>query len=447
MEPQAATAYLELWEHYKLNGERFKPKAEDKSQPALNPQKKFFAASNVIYAPVDAWSTEADNFKGFDGAEIAVIALEGPLMKGDYCGYYGTASLLSFFKLADRTPSVKTIVLLVDSPGGSVDGTATFANAIKASQKHTVTIIENMMGSAAYWIGSSTDEVIATSNTDMIGCIGTMVSWMDRTQYLEQNGIVLREYYATRSTEKNKAFNEANKGNGKLLIQSMLDPTNNEFLDAVTENRNGKIDLKTEDVLSGKVYLAKDSLKFGLIDAIMPLDEAMQYALETGQQKQKNTNSKTLNMKWTKILALLGLAGTVASSAEIKLEDTHVDNLEALITERDALIAERNSLQSAATTHAEDMQALGSQLAATNDQLVIANGVAETATAQLATANTELATAQTNIATLTAENERLGKLDGSRFNNPDNEQDTDPVPDSEVKAEEMAFQKELNEKV
>jgi ClpP class serine protease len=137
---------------------------------------------------------------------IAVINMQGAVMKYDYCGAPGTQSMMKALQQANDNPSVSAIVLQIDSPGGSVDGTQQFANAVKNSAKPVVAYINGMMCSAAMWIGSAASQRIASSNTDVIGSIGTMASWNDFSGYMEKLGIKRHEVYATDSTHKNNRF-------------------------------------------------------------------------------------------------------------------------------------------------------------------------------------------------------------------------------------------------
>jgi signal peptide peptidase SppA len=277
IEPQSALNLLELWERVISRETTWRAESEESHEGYFQIQ-KLFANSDVVFAPIDTY--QAKSFKGFDGANVAVIPVQGPLMKQDFCGDFGTATLANLFRLAENTRSVESIVLMIDSPGGTVDGTASFANAIKNSKKPTVAAVDGLAASAAYWLASSADEIIASSKTDVVGSIGTMVSWRDTTKMYENNGVVLRQYYATKSVDKNRAFNEANAGDGRMLVQEMLDPINNEFLSAVKNNRAGKLDLQTEDVLTGKTYVASKAKQTGLIDNIMSFDNAVKRSIQ-----------------------------------------------------------------------------------------------------------------------------------------------------------------------
>jgi len=277
IEPTAALNLLDLWQRIMSRETDWRSEMQDDREAYVSVQ-KFFSKSDIVFAPIDTW--EAKEFKGFDGAQVAVIPLQGPLMKNDFCGDFGTANLARFFRLAENTPSIQSIVLMVDSPGGTVDGTSSFAETVKRSKKPTMSIIDGLACSAAYWIASSANQVVATSKTDMVGSIGTMSSWRDRSKFDEANGIVTRQYYASKSVDKNRAFNEANSGDGRMLVQETLDPMNNEFTSAVKANRKEKINLESEDVLTGKTYIGNRAKEVGLVDNIMPMDLALKRSLQ-----------------------------------------------------------------------------------------------------------------------------------------------------------------------
>lgn len=261
IEPNAAVQMLELFNNVKMGEEDFTPE-QVKAVSILT------GMSGVMVAPQSTW--EMRDFKGFAGAETVVIPVSGPLMKNDYCGALGTASLRSLFAAAEAESSVKNIVLAIDSPGGTVDGTEGFAGQIAASTKRTICAVDGTCASAAMWIGSSCNEMYATSQTDFVGSIGTMVSMTDNSEAMKSRGVVLREYYATASTDKNKVFKEAREGDGKALISEVLDPINNVFMATVTANRGGKLDPST---LTGKMYPAQAAVQLGLLDGIMSMEQ------------------------------------------------------------------------------------------------------------------------------------------------------------------------------
>lgn len=383
IEPQSAISYLQMWEQYMQHPEGRLFRSEQKEEDIKSFDKSIFlAADNIRYAPTDLWSREAKSFNGFDGAEIVIIPVEGPMMRNDFCGYAGTDTLSKFFQMADKTASVTTIIMLYNTPGGTVNGTSNFADVIAGKTKTVKSVVTNMCCSAGYWLASQGDEIIATSATDIIGSIGTMCSWYDRTKQLEANGIVLREFFATKSEDKNKAFSEANKGNGKLLVQSMLDPLNDEFIAAVLHGRSGKINADSDEVLTGKTFTAKKAKANGLIDDIMSFDKILEQS-HAPKQKQKSP----FTMKNFKLV--IAAAAVASLYAEGKFFGLTEEQMEAVETEM-------QSQQDAIATANETIKGLQQSL---KDLGVTSKSSADA----LIAANATIKTLQDEIVTLKAE--------------------------------------------
>jgi signal peptide peptidase SppA len=424
IEPAAGVAYYEAIQS-KMHKVLAMDDEDDEEMPAGVDPQKMFLSNNVVYAPTYRYSRDAVEFKGFTGAAVAVIPLDGALMKNDFCGYYGTSNMLAFFRMAEQTESVKEIILLIDSPGGTVDGTATFAETVAASTKKTTALVTGMACSAAYWIASACQEIILTSKTDILGSIGTMFSIRNYDKLYEEAGIVEHVFYATQSKDKNKAFTDAQKGDGKALIKELLDPMNNEFLEGVRQGRGEKI-TSYETVTTGKTFIGKDAVANGLADKIQSMEEAMKYISErvSDPEEDQQPSLKTttdMKQKFQKFLALIGFAATDTSTvADIKLEETNLEKIEAALNERDELVAGKATLE---------------------QKLNEATTAKTTAEAALTTANQTIATQKTEI-------EGLKKADGPVATVPVvTEGDKFQSKGAEVDAMDMDFQKELNAKL
>jgi ClpP class serine protease len=294
---------------------------------------------------------------------VGVINMRGALMKYDYCGAPGTQSLMKALQQANDNPSLSAIVLQIDSPGGSVDGTEQFANAIKQSKKPVVAYVDGMMCSAAMWIGSSASERIASSSTDVIGSIGTMARWMDLKGYREQLGIKVHEVYATNSTHKNLEYREAEGNNvdGKInyepLIKTWLDPLNNEFTGTIEKN----LPDVDKSVLNGSHFLAKEAKKKGLIDKLGNFESAVTSALQLAKQKQ---NSTLNNMSFPKTLSAakatafsVVAAGDKSKDGGFLLSEEQMNSIESSLAQN----------ETAAATSASEIQRLTAELGTANE--------------------------------------------------------------------------------
>ena len=413
IEGNAAQENLELLRQIKAGTTKFtKPQAS-----AL--QKRYAASTDIAIAPIDRYA--AREFQGYEGKTIAILAISGPLMKEDYCGWYGTASLRNEFLKISTTESIKTIVLLFDTPGGMVDGLEPFANAIQGSEKETLALIQGHCCSGGYWLAASCDKIIATAKTDIIGSIGSMFSMQFYSdEALEKAGIVVREYYADASKEKNKMFREAKAGKGRMLIEQMLNPMNDIFITHVKEQRGEK--LNADEVLAGNTYLAEKSKEHGLIDEIGSLETVI-----NNHYKKNKTTSITMS-KWTALLALVGLSATAKKE---DLTEAHLDTVDASINDLNVIKAERDGLNT--------------KVSELNTKVSALEAAAATAATEKDALQAQVTALTTKRDELQAEVTRLGALDGGKITEASG--DGDKFDGEGVDAATMDFQKALNDKI
>ncbi len=225
------------------------------------------AANTPLTAPM-----EKGGFSLAPKNSIAVISLSGPVMKDDWCGDPGTKTMSALMSEADNNPNIIGQILILDTPGGAVDGTPNFADNIKSLNKPVVGLIDGMCCSAGMWIVSATDHIMSTHDINTVGSIGTMCSMRDYSGRDENNGIKNHFIYATNSTDKNKAYHDALKGDYAPMIEQ-LDQMNDMFTSAIKKNRWNKG--VTKEVLTGKTYLSKDAISKGLVDSIGSMSDAV----------------------------------------------------------------------------------------------------------------------------------------------------------------------------
>jgi len=206
---------------------------------------------------------------------VAIIPIRSEILKYDQpCGPRGSQSILNDVKSADQNPNIKSIILVVDSPGGQVTGTDLLAEAICNSTTPVVAYIEGMAASAAYWIISGASKIIASSDLDRIGSIGTMLMVEDLQPALEAQGVKFHEIYASLSVDKNADFNQVLDGKYESYQKNVLDVINSKFLSSIKTNRPGL----NESTLTGKMYFAPEAIALGLIDEIGSLEYAITVA-------------------------------------------------------------------------------------------------------------------------------------------------------------------------
>ena len=370
------------------DGKEEKEKNPDKADEASLLEDKILlvAADRSSYLAKDLSMSNAN------GGSVAIISISGPMMKDDYCGDPGTKTYGRLINSAIANPNISAIILQIDSPGGTVAGTQDLANIVRLSAKPIVTLAEDLMASASYWVGMSADYVMANTGTTQIGSIGTMTSFADMQPYWEKMGIKFHNINASASTDKNEGYMQARQGNYAKYRDEILNPLNEQFMSSVKERRGDKLDIKTENVLSGKVYVAPDALKFGLIDAIGNLNDAIDKAFELADNSAQSQNQNNQNnMKKITILAsqvmLLALCGASVAEGKPSVEVDLTDDLAVKLEEK--LLAGQKA---------------NTDLATANEKITSLEASAKTAGEKISTLETSLVSKQTELDTLKASN-------------------------------------------
>jgi len=266
---------------------------------------------------------------------ISVIPITGELMKNDQlCGPAGMQTIGERIKEADQNHAIDAIMLVFDTPGGSVDGTQTLSNIIKNTQKPCVAFVDGLCASAGVWLASGCDKIIASTNMDQIGSIGVMTSFADMQPYWEAQGIKFHEVYSSMSKDKNRLFSEMRNGDYTNYIKDVLDPLAAEFRNTVKQNRKGV----NADQLTGKMFFAKDVIG-SLVDQIASFDEALQITSEMANEKSKTKINKVMD-NLTNLSAAVGVEAFEVSDGGIFLTEDQAQALETLLeTQKEAIAA------------------------------------------------------------------------------------------------------------
>jgi len=202
---------------------------------------------------------------------------------------------------------VKGHIIVSDSGGGASNAVIFISDAIKESQnlgKPVVQFIEKggLSASAMYYIGSYSNHIISESPDNLVGSIGTMISFEGFPKnHVEPDGYVHVRAYATKSVEKNIEFEEALSGNLEPIINNVLDPVNESFLKDVQSNRPNV----TEDQMSGKIFKAHEVVGT-LIDQIGSFEDAVNKVMQLSKINQTakvphNNNKNNTNFKSQKM--------------------------------------------------------------------------------------------------------------------------------------------------
>lgn len=202
---------------------------------------------------------------------VAVIDITGPIFPranvfNTMSGATSIESITNDIKEALQNPKVFSMILNIDSPGGAVTGVNELTNFIKASSKAkpVKAYVYGMCASAALWIASGADEIIA-SETSEVGSVGVVCAFKDDSEKSNRDGIKTIEIVSSISPLKrvNPSTDE-----GKIKIQRLVDSIASVFVQSLAVNRGMNEDVILKDFGKGDTFLGVKALANGLIDKI-----------------------------------------------------------------------------------------------------------------------------------------------------------------------------------
>jgi len=219
------------------------------------------------------------NYEVIEG--VAIIPVEGVLAKraNMFMRISGGTSMQLLQKDIDQAiedPNVKSILLDIDSPGGTVDGTQELANHIYGlrGRKPMTSYAESLMGSAAYWIGSAADEIVMSGDTTQVGSIGVVATHLDVSKAEESAGYKTTEIVAGKYKRIASSYAPLSE-EGRATIQDIVDHLYSVFVRDVAMNRGVSEEKVLNDMADGRIFLGQKAIKAGLVDRMETLDETI----------------------------------------------------------------------------------------------------------------------------------------------------------------------------
>ena len=302
-----------------------------------------------------------DRYEIRDG--VAIIPVYGVIDKRanlfmDFSGGTSTELLQRDIKTALSDPNVGAILLDIDSPGGSVDGTKELSDFIFGSrgQKPIIAYGNGMMASAAYWIGSAADAVV-TNETSIVGSIGVALTHYDRSAADEKAGVKRTMIYSgkyKRIASDEQPLTE----DGRAYLQDMTDTYYSIFVDGVSRNRDSPVETVLANMADGKDFIGKQAKKAGLVDQIGTMEKALKIAKT--KRRDKGMDLKTLQEKHPELYQeVLALGVALADIEKVRAEATET----GIQTERKRVVEILDAGANAAATETAIKDGLSSDSA------------------------------------------------------------------------------------
>lgn len=165
-------------------------------------------------------------------------------------------------------PRVRSVVFAPDSPGGNVLGIPAAGKALAAlaAEKPTVTVVEGVMASAMYWVGSASNATYISGETDHVGSIGVV-------QRLSWDAANPQSMELVRGRYKRLSVNGAPPSADVVAYhEAQMDYLYTLFVDTVAAHRGVSSEEVLERMADGRVFIGQQAIDAGLVDGVSTVD-------------------------------------------------------------------------------------------------------------------------------------------------------------------------------
>lgn len=216
------------------------------------------------------------------GDSIAVVELAGPIQATGAQSLLGGGGAITPDLVRDRletaedSPTVKAVVLRVDSPGGTVAASQEIASLVRELSIPVVVSMGDMVASGGYYISAPADAIVAHPGT-LTGSIGVIWSSFDPTGLFRDLGIEIDSVTAGR--HKDMFLPGRLTPPRRRIVQRMVNDMYHQFVSAVSRGRELP-EAKVRKLATGQLYTGTQALRTGLVDELGDLDDAIARAEE-----------------------------------------------------------------------------------------------------------------------------------------------------------------------
>lgn len=203
--------------------------------------------------------------------KVALVRIEGPILD----------SKNAVDELTDyaKDPSIKALVLRVDSPGGAVAPSQEIFEEVRkaASRKNVVVSMGAIAASGGYYISAPATRIVANPGT-LTGSIGVIMEIPNVEGLLDKVGIKTQVIKSGRHKDLASAFRELGTEERQIL-QGVLDDVHEQFIVDVAEGRQLPVQ-EVRELADGRIFTGRQAMEIGLVDELGNLEDAIMISAE-----------------------------------------------------------------------------------------------------------------------------------------------------------------------
>lgn len=189
---------------------------------------------------------------------------------------------------AVANPAIGSVVLNIDSPGGTVDGVPEAFEAIRAlrgGDTPIVAVANTMAASAAYWLASAADEIVVSPSAQ-VGSIGVFAVHEDFSEWYKAQGVEPTLIASTPYKAETVDFRPLSEDARQHLEDEVL-AYDDMFVNAVALGRGVTEKLVRQDFGQGRMVMADAAVRAGMADRVGTLKSVVSERLSVQSDSRR----------------------------------------------------------------------------------------------------------------------------------------------------------------
>lgn len=173
----------------------------------------------------------------------------------------------------EEREDIEKMMMVFDSPGGSIQGLTNTARKIRNMETETLAFAEGLMASAAYFVGSAADRVVASPDS-MVGAIGSVAKIVSKAGKLEDEGYDVKVIRSAEKKAKPSPSEPIDEDSVKE-IQKLVNGAHEQFVRQVATNLDISEETVSNTMADGSVINGSEAEGTNFVDQVGTIDEVM----------------------------------------------------------------------------------------------------------------------------------------------------------------------------
>jgi protease-4 len=213
---------------------------------------------------------------------IGVIKIRGPIVSRAPLAIGRMAEseqLMGVLRAAGEAKAVRGVVLLIDSPGGSVLASDRIYHEVVrlAAKKPVVAYFANIAASGGYYVAAGAHAIVAQPTT-ITGSIGVVAAHLVLSSLLEKLGIVTELVKRGARADMLSPSRPLDEGEREAMRRE-IEGYYQDFVAIVARSRN-RAPEDIEKLARGRVYSGAEAYRLGLVDRLGSFETALEVVRE-----------------------------------------------------------------------------------------------------------------------------------------------------------------------